>query len=111
MEERTERRLPPRPSLVEELLNRTRQFLTGMVADYAKRSVDEFLRWMWGRMVGYAVSAALFIMAATFLLLGGAQGLIVSGLPPYVAYLAIGATSLLAGFVIFKCCAPACGTK
>jgi hypothetical protein len=69
------------------------------------------LRWVLGRATRYAVSAALFIMAAAFLLLGGASGLIVSGLPPYLAYLAIGATSLLAGVVILKCCAPACGPK
>jgi hypothetical protein len=92
-------------------MNRTRQFLSGMVADYAKRSLDDFLRWMMGRMVRYAVSAALFIMAAAFLLLGGAQTLIVSGLPAHLAYLAIGATSLLAGFILFKCCTPACGPR
>jgi len=103
VEERDERRPPPGPSLVEELMNRTRQFLAGMVADYAKRSLEEFLRWTLGRTVRYAVSAALFIMAAGFLLLGGAQTLIVSGLPSHLAYLAIGATSLLAGFVTLKC--------
>jgi len=111
MEERAERRPPPGPSLVEELLNRTRQFLAGMVADYAKRSVDDLLRWVLGRATRYAVSAALFILAAAFLLLGGARGLIAAGLPPHLAYLAIGATSLLAGVVTLKCCAPACGSK
>jgi hypothetical protein len=45
-------------------------------------------------------------MAAAFLLLGGAKGLIVSGLPPHLAYLAIGSASLLAGLVTLKCCAP-----
>ena len=44
----------------------------------------------------------LFIMAAAFLLLGGARGLIVLGLPPHLAYLAIGAASALAGFVTLK---------
>jgi hypothetical protein len=111
VEEKAERRPPPGPSLVEELMTRTRQFLAGMVADYAKRSVDDLLRWVLGRATRYAVSAALFIMAAAFLLLGGARGLIVTGLPPYLAYLIIGATSLLAGVVTLKCCAPACGTK
>jgi hypothetical protein len=42
-------------------------------------------------------------MAAGFLLLGGAEGLIVSGVPRYLAHLAIGATSLIAGFVALKC--------
>jgi hypothetical protein len=111
MEDRSEHRPPPGPSLVEELLNRTRQFLAGMVADYAKRSVDDLLRWVLGRATRYAVSTALFILAAAFVLLGGAKGLIVTGLPPYLAYLVIGATSLLAGVVTLKCCVPACGTK
>jgi hypothetical protein len=92
-------------------MNRTRQFLAGMVADYAKRSLDEFLRWVLGRTMRYVVSAALFIMAAGFLLLGGAQTLIVAGLPPHLAYLAIGATSLLAGLLTLKCFAPACASK
>jgi hypothetical protein len=111
MEDRAERQKSREPSVFEELLHRSRQFVAGMVADYAKRSVDDLLRWMLGRAVRYSVSAALFIMAAGFLLVGGAQGLIVSGLPPYLAYLAMGATSLLAGIAGLKCFAPPCGTK
>ena len=111
MEDRSERPESRGPSMVEELLGRTRRFLADLVADYARRSVDDLLRWILGRTIRYAVSAALFIMAAGFLLLGGAKGLIVSGVPPHLAYLAIGATSLLAGVVTLKCCAPACGAK
>ena len=96
-----------KPSLVDELLGRTRQFLTGMIADYVKRSLDDLLRFALGRSLRYAVSAALFILAAAFLLLGGAKGLIVSGLPPHLAYLVIGGVSLLAGVVLLKCCDPA----
>jgi hypothetical protein len=88
-------------------MGRTRQFVTGMIADYVKRSVDEILHWILGRTLRYALSTALFIMAAAFLLLGGAKGLIASGLPPHFAYLAMGAASLLAGFVTLKCCVPA----
>jgi len=111
MEDRSEHTAAREPSLVDELLSRSRQFLSGIVADYAKRHVDDFLRWVLGRAVRYSVSAALFILAAAFLLFGGAKGLIVSGLPPYLAYLVIGATSLLAGLVTLKCCPPLCGTK
>jgi hypothetical protein len=111
MDHRSERQTPREPSVIDELLHRSRQFVAGMVADYAKRSVDDLLRWMLGRAVRYSVSAALFILAAAFLLLGGAQGLIVSGLPPYLAYLAMGATSLLAGIAGLKCFAPPCGSK
>jgi len=107
MDERSE----PKPSMVEELLTRTRQFLAGVIADYTKRHVDELLRWILGRAARYALSTALFIMAAAFLLLGGAKSLIVSGLPPHLAYLAIGAISLLAGLVALKCCAPATGRE
>jgi hypothetical protein len=111
MEDRSERRASRESSMLDELMNRSRRFLAGIIADYAKRYVDEFLRWMLGRAVRYAVSAALFIMASAFLLLGGAKGLIVSGLPPYLAYLAIGAASLLAGLVTLLCGAQPCGSK
>lgn len=109
MEERSTRKASRDPSLGEELLGRTRQFLSGMIVDHVKRSVDELLEWILGRTLRYTLSTALFILAAAFLLLGGAKGLIVSGLPPHLAYLAIGATSLLAGLVTLKCCAPASG--
>ena len=109
MEERTPRKPSRDPSLVDELLDRSRRFLGDMIADYAKRSVDDLLRWILGRTVRYALSTALFIMAAAFLLLGGAKGLIVSGLPPHFAYMAIGAASLLAGLVTLKCFDRPCG--
>ena len=109
MEERSTPKASRGPSLGEELLDRTRQFLSGMIVDQVKRSVDELLQWILGRALRYTLSTALFIMAAAFLLLGGAKGLIVSGLPPHLAYLAIGAASLLAGLVTLKCCAPASG--
>jgi len=107
MVERPERTESRGPSMVDELVGRTRRFLAGLISDYARRSVDDLLRWILGRTVRYAVSGSLFIMAAAYLLLGGAKGLIVSGLPPYLAYLAIGATSLLAGLAMLKCCPPA----
>jgi len=111
MEDQSERGASRGPSLIDELLGRTRLLLGGMIAAYAKRSIDDLLRWMLGLAVRYSLSAALFIMAAAFLLLGGAKGLIVSGLPPYLAYLAMGAASLLAGLATLKCCPPACGSK
>jgi hypothetical protein len=84
-------------------MNRTRRFLAGMVADYLKDSLDDLLQWVLGRAVRYAFSTSLFIMAAGFLLLGGAEGLIVSGMPAYLAHLTVGATSLIAGLVALKC--------
>ena len=45
----------------------------------------------------YAISSALFIMAA-FALLGGFEGLIVSGVPRYLAHLTIGTAALIAGY-------------
>ena len=111
MEERSDRAESGGPSMVNELLGRTRRFLADLVSQYAKRSMDDLLRWILGRTIRYAVSGSLFILAAAFLLIGGAKGLIVSGLAPHLAYLAIGAASLLAGFVTLKCCARPCGTK
>jgi hypothetical protein len=91
-------------SIVDDLLSRTRHFLKGVIADYLKRSIEEFLGWMMGRVARYVLAASLFIMAAAFLLVGGGEGLIIAGLPPYLAHLLIGAVSLLAGLVTLKCC-------
>jgi hypothetical protein len=109
MEERSRRNSFRDPSMVCELMDRTRQFLGGMIADCMKRSVDDLLRWILGRVVRTAVTTALFIMAAAFLLLGGSESLIVSGLPRHLAHLVIGAASLLAGLVILKRCDRASG--
>lgn len=103
MEERARRPSSRDPSLVDELMGRTRRFLTGMISDYVKRSVDEVLTWILARAMRSAVSTALFILAAAFLLFGGAEGLVVWGVPPYLAHLAMGATSLLAAIGILKC--------
>ena len=93
---------PPTPSMVEELMGRTRQFLYGMVTDYLKGSLEDIVQWILGRSLRYALSAALFIMAAAFLLLGGSEGLIASGVPRYLAHLAIGAISASVGLIILK---------
>jgi hypothetical protein len=106
MDDPSGRRATPTPSIVDELLARTRHFLAGMIADYVKRSCDDILRWMMGRVARYAISTALFIMASAFLLMGGAEGLIAAGLPRYLAHLAIGSASVLAGLLTLKCCEP-----
>jgi hypothetical protein len=111
MNERPERKSPAAPSLIDELLGRTRHFLAGVIADYLKRTAGESLRWILSRVMRQAISAALFIMAAVFLLLGGAEGLTVSGVPRYLAHLAMGAASLLAGLVALKCCAQDSGRE
>ena len=90
--------------MIDDLMSRTRHFLDRMVLDYVKRSLDDLLRRILGRTLRYSIAAALLIMAAAFLLLGGFEGLLVSGLPRYAAHLVIGGVSLLAGFVILKCC-------
>src|SRR5204863_7506218 len=107
MEDRT----PRTPSMVEELMGRTRHFLSGMVTDYLKGSFEEIVQWILGRSLRYALSAALFMMAAAFLFLGGSEGLMVSGLPRYAAHLIIGAAALLAGLICLKCCACRSGRK
>jgi hypothetical protein len=111
MKDRSERETSPKPSMVEDLLSRAREFVAGMIADTAKRSVEDLLRWILGRAVLYAVSAALFIMAAAFLLWGATQALLTAGLPSYGSYLVVGLTGLLAGLVTLKCGAQRCGTK
>ena len=103
MEDNARSRPPRESSVVDELLGRTRQFLSGMIADYVKRSVDDILQWVLGRAARYAVSTALFIMAAGFVLWGGAESLVISGVPPHLAHLGIGAAALLAGLVVLKC--------
>ena len=106
MEEGPQHKPSGGPSIVEELLSRTRHFMTDAIGDYLKRYIDDLLRWILSRAVRHVISAALFVMAAVFLLLGGFEGLIVSGVPRYLAHLAMGVASLLAGLVALKCCAP-----
>ena len=97
-----EDRDPRRPTVVEELLGRTRHFLSGMVADYLQRAVEDILRWILGRTLRYAVSAGFFILASAFLLLGAFEGLLVAGLPRYAAHLIVGAAALLAGLLCLR---------
>ncbi len=90
--------------MIDDLLHRSRQFLNDLVSSYLKRNADELWRWILGRAMRYIVSSALFIMAATFVLLGGFEGLIASGVPRYLAHLAVGAAALIAGYGTLKCC-------
>lgn len=106
MEDRSEHQRSSGPTMLEDLMARTRHFLTGMLADHLKRSVDEVLRWLLSRAMRYAIMTALFIMAAGFLLLGASEGLILAGMPLYLVHLAVGVASLLAGLVFLKCCTP-----
>jgi hypothetical protein len=97
--------------MVEELVGRTRNFLEGVIADYIQRSLDNLLRRALGWSLRYAISAALFVMAAAFLLLGSSEGLILSGLPRFAAHLIIGAAALLGGIICLKCHAPSVDRK
>jgi hypothetical protein len=90
---------------IEDLLCRTRGFVKRMVSDCVQGSADDLLQWTLGRAMRCIVSTSLLVLAAAFLLLGGAEGLIVAGLPPYLAHVSMGVTSLLAGFLTLKCCA------
>jgi hypothetical protein len=90
--------------MIDDLLQRTRRFLDGLIASYLKQTADDCWRWILGRAMRYIVSSALFIMAATFALLGGFEGLIVAGVPRYLAHLAIGTAALVAGYGTLKIC-------
>jgi hypothetical protein len=93
---------PRQPSVVEDLLGRTRHFLSGMVADYLQRSLEDILRWILGRSLRYAVSAGFFILASAFLFLAAFEGLLVAGVPRYAAHLIVGAAALLAGLLCLR---------
>lgn len=98
---------PPRPpavdrSTVDDLIDRTKKFLSSLAADYVKRPVDELLRWVLSRATAYLLAAAFFCTAAVFLMIAGVEGLKRAQVPGYLAYLALGVVGLIAGLIALR---------
>lgn len=99
-------RPPLEPSVVDDLVRRTRKFLSEIADDYVKRPLDDLFRWALGRAAAYLVAAGIFVTAAVFLFIAGVEGLKILSVPPACAYLALGAAGLLAGWIILRAGRP-----
>lgn len=93
-------RPPSEPSVLEDLLLRTRRFLAGAARDCLRRPVDDFLRRVLGRAAAHLVAAGLLVAAAVFLLIGGMSGLRAAGVHPALAWAAMGAAAALGGWAV-----------
>ncbi len=91
------------PSIVDDLVRRTKSYLADAVVDLIKRPARELLRWLGKRAARYAVAAALLATAAVFLMIAGAEGLKSAGLRPWISYLALGLAGLLAAWILLRC--------
>jgi len=90
----------PRPSVLEDLLARSRSFIEGLIADRLKASLERFFERMTRRVVACLVASVLFGTAAVFLLIAGLEGLKQAGLPGWAAYLSLGLVGALAGSLL-----------
>ncbi len=102
MAEAPETKPPLEPSVLEDLIRRTRRFMGDIAHDYVKRPLEDLLRWALGRALAYAVAAGIFVAAAVFLLVAGVEGLKSAGLPHAWAYLALGAAGTVSGFLVLR---------
>ena len=106
MSEEPEKKPALDPSILDDLLSRTRKFLREIADDYIKHPIEDLLRWTLGRVISYLVAAALFITAAVFLMVAGVEGLKEVGASPAWAYLGLGIVGLLAGILVLRATRP-----
>ena len=104
-----EPRPPLEPSVVDDLIRRTRKFFSEIADDYVKRPLDDLFRWALGRAAAYLVAAGIFITAAVFLFIAGVEGLKTLQVPPVWAYLALGTAGLVAGWIVLRAGRPRSG--
>jgi len=88
------------PSVLEELLAKSRSFIEGVIADRIKASLERFFERMTHRVVACLVASVLFGTAAVFLLIAGMEGLKQAGLPLWAAYLSWGLVAALGGVLL-----------
>jgi len=100
---------PLEPSVVDDLVRRTRRFLGEIADDYVKRPLDDLFRWALGRAVAYLVAAGIFVTAAVFLLIAGVEGLKTLHVPPVWAYLALGLAGAISGWIVLRAGRPRAG--
>jgi hypothetical protein len=90
------------PSLLEELLRKSQDFVEGLVAERVKASLDRALDWTFRRVILYVSAAALFATAAVFLLVAGMEGLREVGAPAWSAYLLLALLGALGGCLLLR---------
>ena len=93
---------PQTPSILEDLLRRSRAFVEGVIADHFKASVDRVLDWTLRRVITSLVASAFFVTAVVFLLVAGTEGLKQVGAPPWVAYLSLAFVGALGGGLLLR---------
>jgi len=93
---------PAPPSLLDDLLRKTHEFVEGAIVDRVKTSVDRALEWTFRRIIVYVSAAALFATGAVFLLIAGMEGLRQIGAPAWAAYLVLGLTGGLGGAALLQ---------
>lgn len=90
------------PTLLEDFLQRSREFIEGIIADRVKDSLERALDWTFHRMMVSLTVVALFATAAVFALLAGLEGMRQAGVPPWAAYLTLGLVGALGGSLLLK---------
>ena len=90
------------PTLLEDLLRRSREFIEGIVADRLRDSLERALEWTFRRALTYLCIAALFATAAIFAVLAGLEGMKQADVPPWAAYLTLGLAGALGGSLLLK---------
>jgi hypothetical protein len=90
------------PSLLEELLRKSQDFVEGLVAERVKASLDRALEWTFRRVILYISATALFATAAVFLLVAGMEGLKQAGAPSWSAYLLLALLGALGGCLLLR---------
>lgn len=91
-----------RPSVLEELLAKSRSFIEGVIADRIKASLERFFERVTQRIIACLVASVLFGTAAVFLLVAGMEGLKQAGLPLWAAYLSLGLVGALGGVLLIR---------
>ncbi len=88
---------------IESLADRTKRFLSEVVADWIKLPIAEVGRWIKGRVTPYVIGLVLVSAGAVFLLVGGIQGLqSIPRMPPWVPYLGMGAVATGLGALMLR---------
>ena len=86
----------PRP----DLLLRTKELVTDILADFFKRPFETFTRQMAGNLTQYLLAITCFCVAFVFLLVALVLTLEKLNVESYVAYLVVGVVALLLGALI-----------
>ena len=87
--------------VAEGMLRDLREFINTTVRDLIAQQVPEYSRWAGRRVVDYAVTGVLFVVAAILLCVGGILALEEAGVPLYPVYLVAGSVALVIGFGLF----------